>query len=858
MRNIISFFVFAATLFGQTSALEQRADAEFTRRDCVSAEKSYLEAIGAAQAAGDVNLTGLYYRRIGICRSRAGNITGALEVYQRGIAVTESSGDGELLEENVHGAALALQKLGRLDEAMTLGQREYDLTQKCGHPEHLVRAMWLMSELYSATGKSRTGLQLLEKALAINRTTSDRDGTLILLDNLAMNYGALGDYDNAVHVENEILAKTAPGTVGMAIAYNNMGEILYRSGHSDEAWKWWEKAVTSSTGAEAWRVHIGALLNVADMRNRAGKTTESDEAFRQALAIARMSKVADLESIGLRMRSDALLRRNEIAQATDAATEALRIARQIASAGRTYEALLSLGSARAAAGQPVAARGCFDEALGIAETLRAQTSGEASDLRGAFEHLIPLYQASVKNLIDLQLPGDALNRAEQAKARVLMDILLRGGVDERAAMTPAEIAREDELRKRMAAANEAAAGHPSLAATRAVEDVMREFRLFRRGVYDDHPQLAVQAADFEPASQDQLAELLPDGKTALLDYFLVPAGVALFVVKGEGKPVVSAYFLPDPKHTLAAEAVQFREQLADREPGYRAAAQHLFNRLLAPAMAGLRGTTNWIVSPDGALWDVPFEALVDAAGRHVIETRAVTVAPSLTAASEIHERRHTAGKDGVRLLALGNPLPSAAPLPDAALEVAEISANYPRGSATVLTGTAATAAALRAQAPSAGIIHLAAHAGLNNSDPLASYVRLGSGGLGSGEKDTEGGMVTALDLMSLHLRADLVVLSACETALGSTGPGEGMIGMGWAISAAGASSSMLSLWKVDSAASRSFMTAFYRDYAVNETTRSAALRQAGLSMLHSQAYSHPFYWAAFTLWGDGSGGQAVH
>ncbi len=118
-------------------------------------------------------------------------------------------------------------------------------------------------------------------------------------------------------------------------------------------------------------------------------------------------------------------------------------------------------------------------------------------------------------------------------------------------------------------------------------------------------------------------------------------------------------------------------------------------------------------------------------------------------------------------------------------------------------------------------------------------------------------MVTALDLMSLHLRADLVVLSACETALGNTGPGEGMIGMGWALSAAGVSSSMLSLWKVDSAASRQFMTAFYRDYAVKGTTRAAVMRRAGLEMLHSPAYSHPFYWAAFTLWGDGSGGQAV-
>ncbi len=539
------------------------------------------------------------------------------------------------------------------------------------------KAMWLISGADDATGKSRAGLYCSKKRW---RSTDDTTWmTLILLDNLALRYGELGDYDNAAHVENEVLVTTPAGTVGMAIAYNNMGEILYRSGHIDEAWKWYEKAVEASTAPDAWRVHLGALLNVGDMRNRAGKTAESDEAFRQALEIARTSKVADLESAGLRMQSDALLRRGEIAPASEAAAEALRIARQIASPGRTYEALLALGSARSAAGQLAAARGFFDEGLGIAETLRAQTSGEASDLRGAFESLIPLYQASVKNLIDLHLPEEALKRAEQAKARVLMDILLRGGVDERGAMTPAERAREDELRKRMAAADE------------PVDDIMREFRLFRRGVYDSHPELAVQSADFEPATEDKLARLLPDSKTALLDYFLVPSGVALFVVRGGA---VSAYILPDPAHDLATEASHFREQLAAREPGYRPAAQHLFARLLEPAMAGLRGTlrgtTNWIVSPDGALWDVPFEALVDTAGHHVIETQAVTVVPSLTAASEIHERRHEATTGGIRLLALGNPLPSAAPLPDAAREVAEIGANYQRGAATVLTGNAAT------------------------------------------------------------------------------------------------------------------------------------------------------------------------
>ena len=864
----IAALALASTLAGQSgpidlAALEKRAEADFTRRDCAAAETSYLAAVDAALGAGEPGRTGLYYRRIGICRSRLGKIPEALDAYRHGIAVTEQSGDIDLQAENVHGAALALQKLGRIDEAVPLAEREYALTQKSGHPEQIVRAMWMLSDLYGALGRTRTSLQLLERALAISRTTSDHDGTMILLDNLALYYSDLGDFDAALHAQGEIMAaldsKTPPA--GAAIEYNNLGEIQLRSGHPDLAWKSYEKAVELSKGPEGWRIHLGALLNVAEMRNRAGQTESSDAAFREALEIARKTPIPDLESIGLRMRSDALLIRGDVAGAEAAAEEALRIARQIASPDRLYQALLALGSARSAAGKPGQAGDCFDEGLRIAEALRAQTAGEASDLRGAFAKLVPLYQASARNLIELHREGDALQRAEQGKARVLMDILLRGGVDERAVMTTAEAEQQQTLRKRMAAANETATKDPSPAAMVALQDSMREFRQFRRTLYDNHPDLSVQSADFEPAGPDRIGELLPGPKTALLDYFMVPSGVALFVVRQAedpgGKPRISAFILPDSKHTLAAEARAFREQLARRELGYKAAAQHLFGRLLGPAMGALRGTTDWVVSPDGALWEVPFEALIDSAGRHVIETRSVTLTPSLTAALEIRKGKQGAGTaDGLRLLALGNPSPALAPLPDAAREVTAIGANYAPGSALVLTGNFATAAAFREMAPSARIIHLAAHAGLNNNDPLSSYVQLGDG-----EKGSAGdGVLTALDIMSLHLHADLVVLSACETALGSTGPGEGMMGMGWALSAAGAKSSILSFWKVDSAASRVFMTSFHKGLAAGGEAApgAVALRRAGLAMLQSQEYRHPFYWAGFALWGDGGAvGQAA-
>jgi CHAT domain-containing protein/tetratricopeptide (TPR) repeat protein len=843
-----AWLMFAGGLAAQTApvdlnALEKRGEAEYSGRDCNAAEKTYAKALLAAQAAGEVKRTGLYYLRIAGCRGRVGDFSAALDNYQRGITVAEAVGDDEMLAVHVHGAALQYERMGRIDDATPLVERENELAQKCGHPFHRARALWMMSTICQATGRTRESIQLLLRAQAVSRTGSDADSVSmrsVLLEALSIAYNGIGDLKTAEHMENEVMAMPLASLALMstnysrAITHNNLGDIQLKDGRVGEARKSFESAVEGSTAPDRWRVHMTALLNLAGIQNAAGEIAAADESFRQALQVAATVKFPDLETCAWQMRSDDLLVRGDSKGALAAGTTALRIAKELASPGRTFRALISLGAAEAGAGDNISARADYDEALRIAETIRAQSPSEVSDLSRSYANLVPLYQASVKNLIDLHLPAEAFQRAEEAKARVLMDILLRGGVNERNAMTPSELAEQQRLRKRLATSG------------KAQEDAMVEYRQFRRALYESHPELAVHAADFEAADASKLAALLPDGKTALLDYFTVPSGVALFVIRKQG---TSTYFLPDPKHTFSGEARRFREQLASRDLGYKTAAQQLFHRLVAPAMADLSGTTDWIVSPDGALWDIPFEALMDPAGRHVLETRTITVVPSLTAALQIRERRKPASLGGMNLLALGNPLPSTTPLPDAAREVVEIGAYYPRGSALVLTGSAATSAEFRDRASSARMIHLAAHAGLNDIDPLSSFVRLGSGGKGSGED----GVLTALDIMSLHLQADLVVLSACETALGSRGPGEGMIGMGWALSAAGASSSVLSMWKVDSAASREFMISFYRNLGArgNSVPRAVALRETGLAMLRMPAYRHPFYWAAFTLWGDG-------
>jgi CHAT domain-containing protein len=114
----------------------------------------------------------------------------------------------------------------------------------------------------------------------------------------------------------------------------------------------------------------------------------------------------------------------------------------------------------------------------------------------------------------------------------------------------------------------------------------------------------------------------------------------------------------------------------------------------------------------------------------------------------------------------------------------------------------------------------------------------------------ESGRLAAGEILRLPLRARVAVLSACETARGRVIDGDGLLGMGWALTGAGAGASVISQWKVDSAATAELMVAFHR-YLRQSIPPSEAMRRAALELRNTPDHRHPFYWAAFLVLGDG-------
>jgi CHAT domain-containing protein len=191
---------------------------------------------------------------------------------------------------------------------------------------------------------------------------------------------------------------------------------------------------------------------------------------------------------------------------------------------------------------------------------------------------------------------------------------------------------------------------------------------------------------------------------------------------------------------------------------------------------------------------------------------------------------------------------TAGALPDAEAQVRTIARLYGQAESAVYWGPEASERRVKEDAGQYRILHFATHGVLDDRRPLYSYVALAPT-----ERGPEDGLLEARELLEMDLRAELVVLSACETGRGRFAPGEGIVGMTWAAFVAGSPATVASLWRVDAASTRTLMEHFHRGLARAHGPRlpaAHALREAALATMRDSRYRHPFYWAGFVMVGD--------
>ncbi|MEH2077598.1 MAG: CHAT domain-containing protein [Nostoc sp.] len=243
-----------------------------------------------------------------------------------------------------------------------------------------------------------------------------------------------------------------------------------------------------------------------------------------------------------------------------------------------------------------------------------------------------------------------------------------------------------------------------------------------------------------------------------------------------------------------------------------------------------------IFIPQSELFLVPFAALQDTKGKYLIEQHTIATAPSIQVLDLLYQRQQKNKGVAKDVLVVGNPTISSQPgkshqLPGAEQEAKAIAHLF---NTQALTGDAATETAVVQRMPQAKIIHIATTAYLDDRQGLALTP--------SGKDD---GLLTSEEILNLKLKAELVVLSANDTALGKI-TNDGVIGLSRSFFSAGVSSVIGSLWDISDQQTAFLMIEFYQKLSENPD-KAAALRYAMLATM--KKYPNPQYWAAFTLIG---------
>jgi CHAT domain-containing protein len=273
------------------------------------------------------------------------------------------------------------------------------------------------------------------------------------------------------------------------------------------------------------------------------------------------------------------------------------------------------------------------------------------------------------------------------------------------------------------------------------------------------------------------------------------------------------------------------------------AAQDLYRLLIDPLQPYLV-QPRLIIIPHQTLHYLPFAALLDEAQQPLAARFTLSIAPS--ASSLDPSLRQTTTNEG-HLLAFGNPETTATALPYAENEAKAIAALYPQ--ANLLIGPAASEASLRQDLAGAYILHFATHGTLDPLNPLFSALLLAATpGTTPAEQD---GRLEVQEVFNLDLHeANLVVLSACETALGEQSRGDELVGLSRAFLYAGSPVVVASLWPVEDEATSVLMTAFHRQIQAG-VGPAAALTSAQAEVRRQEKWAAPYYWAGFVVIGDG-------
>jgi CHAT domain-containing protein len=850
-----------------------------------------------------LNSMGVTYRDIGDLKRAADYENQALVIWHQ---LKHKHGTASAF---THLASIYSQQ-GEMRKALSFYQQALPLCLALGDRHCAARVHSQMASVYDTLGETQTALDYYAKATAIYRERAQTVGLARMLNSAGTLYSRLGDTDRALgfHTEALTLSREAQSKLDEATALSSLAELYEDGGDTQKARDYYQRALVISREIKHRLGEATNLNRLGLLAHTRGDKEEAIKLFEQALAIntelgTRYDGALALNNLGVVYDVS-----GETKLALGYFSKALAVFREIESKSGEAMMLYRVASVEQRLGQTEAARRNITAALEIVETIRGKIA--STDLRSSYFATVQQYYDLYIELLMREhrsRPTEnfhfaALQVSEQARARSLLDLLQEAKTDVRQGVDASLLAREKELLELIN--GKAAQQQQAFSDTRKAElaktlgeEITRlsdEYETLQTRVRRSNPRYS-NLAHTTPLTLPDLQKSL-DPQTLLLEYKLGAERSYLWLVS---QTTIESFELP-PRPEIETQARQFYELLTERnriskretpiqklsrvhdaEQKLKAHTERFRQMLLGP-VAGLLRDKRLVIVADGALQYVPFTVL--AAANEVVSLPSISVlaqlrrenttrrAPSKSVAvfadpvfesddprlSRVSQKKREPQSNGSVALSLPDfALPdfdfgqSATGLPRlfASREEAKaIMALAPKGATyAALDFEASRERAMSAELSQYRVLHFATHGLLNTARPQLSGVVLSLYDEKGNQLD---GFLRLNQIYNLRLSNDLVVLSACSTALGKEVKGEGLIGLTRGFMYAGANRVIASLWKVDDEATAELMTNFYRNLFQKQMTPSRALSAAQIEMQKQSRWSSPYYWGAFVLQGD--------
>ncbi|OLP20395.1 hypothetical protein BST81_01315 [Leptolyngbya sp. 'hensonii'] len=704
--------------------------------------------------------------------------------------------------------------LSNYEQATAFYQQSAELARKLGDRVREGKVLGNLGGIAYARGNYAQALTYFQQSLEIALVVKDRLVEENALSNLGILYSDLGDYQQALLYQQQglAIARLNQNRPGEASSLNNLGLSYIALEQYSEAIAAYQQALAIFRELNNRLGEATVLGNLGTVYNKQGKYAQAIEYQQQRLNLVQELKDRLGNAQVLVNLSNTYFQLKDYEKTIQFAQAALKVAQEINTPLITAGALHNLGTSLAVSNRANQAEKYLLDSIQVYESMRDGLK-DADRVSIADTQRNP-YQVLQQVLVVQGKIESALEISERGRARAFVELLAgRGQVNaanRQATVQPIKIADI----KKIAQTRQA-----TLVEYAFVSEATTKLYIW---VVRPSGEVAFRKVDFTPLVQNQqaLVSLVMDSRASL--------GVRGIQFNETAQPV--------PPTSASFQNPRLRE---------------LHTLLIKPIADLLPSNPNApvIFVPQSELFLVPFAALQDQSGKYLIERHTILIAPSIQVLQLTQARRGT-GKGG-EVLIVGNPtmpkvkfgagaatqLPA---LPGAEKEAKAIAALF---KTQPLVGAQATESAVLQRLSQARLIHLATH-GLLDDFGGATI----PGAIALAPDRQRDGLLTAEELLSLKLQAELVILSACDTGRGRI-TGDGVIGLSRSLMVAGVPTVIVSLWQVPDAPTAFLMTQFYQNWQ-RDPNKAQAMRQAMLKTM--EEYPDPRSWAAFTVVGDGN------